>query len=100
MKELLKRILLAGCGLAIAPVPPAGEQKQKQVVVSQLFQSVMFLPLYVLLDRGFFEKQGLAMTKQTSGSPNALLSAAIATPRMRSSTARKVVLQLHNPSLP
>ncbi|CUX17174.1 putative ABC transporter periplasmic protein [Agrobacterium tumefaciens str. Cherry 2E-2-2] len=98
MKELLKRILLAGCGLAIAPVPPAGEQKQ--VVVSQLFQSVMFLPLYVVLDRGFFEKQGLAMTKQTSGSPNALLSAAIATPRMRSSTARKVVLQLHNPSLP
>ena len=78
MKKSLKHLLLASCGLAIATVSPVAAQEQKQVVVSQLFQSVMFLPLYVALDRGFFEKQGLAVSKQTLGSPNASLSAVIA----------------------
>ncbi|HEY0122904.1 MAG TPA: ABC transporter substrate-binding protein, partial [Rhizobium sp.] len=56
---------------------PAVAEATKKVVVSQLFQSVMFLPLYVALDEGLFEKQGLSVTKQTSGSPNASLSAVI-----------------------
>lgn len=62
---------------AVLLCTPAAAEPRK-VVVSQLFQSVMFLPLYVALDQGFFEKQGLAVTKQTSGSPNASLSAVIA----------------------
>jgi NitT/TauT family transport system substrate-binding protein len=51
--------------------------ENKKIVLSQLFQSVMFLPVYVALDKGLFEKQGLDVSKQTAGSPNAALSAVI-----------------------
>lgn len=50
----------------------------KTAVLSQLFQSVMFLPVYVAMDQGFFDKQGLIVKKQTAGSPNVALSAVIA----------------------
>lgn len=79
MKFFVKQTsVLLGLSLALVAAGPAAAQAPKKVVVSQLFQSVMFLPLYVALDHGFFEKQGLAVTKQTSGSPNASLSAVIA----------------------
>lgn len=50
----------------------------KTAVLSQLFQSVMFLPVYVAMDQGFFDKNGLSVKKQTAGSPNVALSAVIA----------------------
>ncbi len=79
MKNALKQFAAAlGCCIALTVSFPAAAQAPKKVVVSQLFQSVMFLPLYVALDQGFFEKQGLAVSKQTAGSPNAALSAVIA----------------------
>ena len=78
MKLSFKQVAVAiGCAAAVIASVPAAAQAQKKVVVSQLFQSVMFLPLYVALDQGFFEKQGLSVTKQTAGSPNAALSAVI-----------------------
>jgi NitT/TauT family transport system substrate-binding protein len=49
----------------------------KQVVVSQGFQSMLYLPLYVAMDGGFFKKAGLEVTKQTAGSPSAALTAVI-----------------------
>jgi NitT/TauT family transport system substrate-binding protein len=49
----------------------------KKVVVSQGFQSMLYLPLYVAIDGGFFKKEGLDVTKQTAGSPSAALSALI-----------------------
>ncbi|WP_029044321.1 MULTISPECIES: ABC transporter substrate-binding protein [Cupriavidus] len=79
MKNLLKRTAcMLGLAAALVAAAPASAQAPKKVVVSQLFQSVMFLPLYVALDHGFFAQQGLDVTKQTSGSPNASLSAVIA----------------------
>lgn len=80
MKLSFKSIAVAiGCATALVAAMPAAAQAPapKKVVVSQLFQSVMFLPLYVALDQGFFDKQGLSVTKQTAGSPNAALSAVI-----------------------
>lgn len=78
MKRSIKQVAVAlGCASMLALAVPAAAQDPKKVVVSQLFQSVMFLPLYVALDQGLFDKQGLTVTKQTAGSPNAALSAVI-----------------------
>jgi NitT/TauT family transport system substrate-binding protein len=49
----------------------------KKVTISQAFQSMLYLPLYVALDGGFFTKEGLDVTKQTAGSPSAALSAVL-----------------------
>jgi NitT/TauT family transport system substrate-binding protein len=49
----------------------------KKVVLSQALQSLLYLPVYVAIDGGFFKKEGLDVTKQTAGSPSAALSAVI-----------------------
>src|ERR1700754_2719032 len=49
----------------------------KKVTLSQAFQSMLYLPLYVAIDEGFFTQQGLDLTKETAGSPTAALSAVI-----------------------
>lgn len=78
--SLLKRIthaasvavLLAGIGLSH---PAAAENKK--AVISQAFQSMLYLPLYVAIDKGFFTAQGLDLTKETAGAPATALSAVI-----------------------
>ncbi len=78
--SLLKRIthaasvavLLAGVGLS----HPASAENKK-VVLSQAFQSMLYLPLYVAIDKGFFTDQGLDLTKETAGAPSVALSAVI-----------------------
>lgn len=72
-----RRAAVLGCLAILSVASPAVAQSPRKVVVSQLFQSVMFLPLYVAMDHGFFDAQGLSVTKQTAGSPNAALSAVI-----------------------
>ena len=37
--------------------------ENKKVVLSQAFQSMLYLPLYVAIDEGFFTQQGLDLTK-------------------------------------
>src|ERR1700722_17422638 len=49
----------------------------KKINIRQAFQSMLYLPLYVAIDGGFFTKEGLDVTKQTSGSPSAALSAVL-----------------------
>jgi NitT/TauT family transport system substrate-binding protein len=49
----------------------------KKVVLSQAFQSMLYLPLYVAIDQGFFAKQGLDLDKETAGSPTVALNAVI-----------------------
>ncbi|MNR80580.1 NMT1/THI5 like protein [compost metagenome] len=66
-RGLLFAALALSCTLATA--------QNKKVVLSQLFQSIQLLPVYVALDGGFFEKQGLDVSKQTAGSANGALSA-------------------------
>jgi NitT/TauT family transport system substrate-binding protein len=49
----------------------------KRVTLSQAFQSMLYLPLYVAIDEGFFTEQGLDLTKETAGAPTVALSAVI-----------------------
>ena len=75
---MIKRSLLLASvfGLAVAPVQ-AGAAELKKVVISQAFQSMLYLPLYVGIDKGFFKEEGLDVDKETAGSPPAALSAVI-----------------------
>jgi NitT/TauT family transport system substrate-binding protein len=63
----LASLLLAGPALA----------DNKKVVLSQAFQSMLYLPLYVAIDEGFFTQQGVDLTKETAGAPTVALSAVI-----------------------
>jgi NitT/TauT family transport system substrate-binding protein len=63
----LASLLLAGPALA----------ENKKVTLSQAFQSMLYLPLYVAIDEGFFAQQGLDLTKETAGAPSVALSAVI-----------------------
>jgi NitT/TauT family transport system substrate-binding protein len=49
----------------------------KKVTLSQAFQSMLYLPLYVAIDEGFFTEQGIDLTKETAGAPTVALSAVI-----------------------
>ena len=51
--------------------------EKKKATISQAFQSMLYLPLYVGLNEGFFDAQGLDLTKETAGAPSAALSAVI-----------------------
>lgn len=62
-------VLGLGSGLALA--------QNKKVTISQAFQSMLYLPLYVGIDTGLFQKQGLDVTKETAGAPSAALAAVI-----------------------
>jgi NitT/TauT family transport system substrate-binding protein len=72
---LLHRLLRWTSILLIAASAQAAMAQGKKVVLSQLFQSIQLLPVYVAIDGGFFEKEGLQVSKQTAGSANAALSA-------------------------
>lgn len=63
------------CAALILAAPAFAESKK--VVISQAFQSMLYLPLYVAIDEGFFAKQGLEVTKETAGAPSVALSAVI-----------------------
>jgi NitT/TauT family transport system substrate-binding protein len=62
-------LALLGSGVASA--------QEKKVVLSQAFQSMLYLPVYVAQDAGFFKKHGLEVSKQTAGAPSTALSAVI-----------------------
>ena len=51
--------------------------ENKKVTLSQAFQSMLYLPLYVAINEGFFTQQGLNLTKETAGAPTVALSAVI-----------------------
>ena len=74
--SLLKRIVGATALAALLLATPAAAQTKK-VVISQAFQSMLYLPLYVAIDEGFFKAQGLDVTKETAGAPSVALSAVI-----------------------
>ncbi|MGI3778950.1 MAG: ABC transporter substrate-binding protein [Janthinobacterium lividum] len=75
-KSLLRRAALAALLLA-APVAGRAADKPIPVVISQAFQSMLYLPFYVAIDQGFFTQQGVAVDKETAGSPPSALSAVI-----------------------
>jgi NitT/TauT family transport system substrate-binding protein len=73
---LLTRIARATALISILLAAPALAENRK-VTLSQAFQSMLYLPLYVAIDEGFFTEQGLDLTKETAGAPTVALSAVI-----------------------
>ena len=69
--------VLSATGLATAASMTSVHAEEKKVVVSQAFQSLLYLPFYVAMDKGYFQKEGLNVVKQTAGSPSAALAAVI-----------------------
>jgi NitT/TauT family transport system substrate-binding protein len=53
---------------ALAAARPAFAADTEKVVVAQAFQSLLYLPLYVGIDKGYFAKHGVEVTKVTAGS--------------------------------
>ena len=74
--SFLTRIACATALAGLLFASPASAQNKK-VVLSQAFQSMLYLPLYVAINEGFFTAQGLDLTKETAGSPTVALSAVI-----------------------
>src|ERR1700723_3809861 len=74
--SLLARIIGATALTASLLATPALAENKK-VTLSQAFQSMLYLPLYVAIDEGFFTQQGLDLTKETAGAPTVALSAVI-----------------------
>jgi NitT/TauT family transport system substrate-binding protein len=74
--SLLSRIIrLTALGGLLLASPALAENKK--VTLSQAFQSMLYLPLYVAIDEGFFAQQGIDLTKETAGAPSVALSAVI-----------------------
>src|SRR6201990_3559486 len=78
MKRLISKLgaLSLGLVLTATAIAPASAEMRK-ATISQAFQSLLYLPLYVGMDEGFFEKQGLDLTKESAGAPSVALSAVI-----------------------
>jgi NitT/TauT family transport system substrate-binding protein len=70
------RVARAAALIALLLSTPALAEGKK-VTLSQAFQSMLYLPLYVAIDEGFFTQQGLDLTKETAGAPTVALSAVI-----------------------
>jgi NitT/TauT family transport system substrate-binding protein len=76
LKRRLTYALGALC-LGTTIVSPAQAAPRQKVVIYQAFQSLLYLPLYVAIDRGIFEKHGLSVDKVTAGSGAAAVAAVI-----------------------
>jgi NitT/TauT family transport system substrate-binding protein len=77
MRSLFKTVLITGVTAAAFIASGAAAAQEKKVVLSQAFQSMLYLPVYVAQDAGFFKKYGLEVTKQTAGAPSTALSAVL-----------------------
>jgi NitT/TauT family transport system substrate-binding protein len=74
--SLTSRVVRAAALITLLMATPAPAEGKK-VTLSQAFQSMLYLPLYVAIDEGFFTQQGLDLTKETAGAPTVALSAVI-----------------------
>ncbi len=77
MKLIYKRAQLICAALVIGATSLSASAEVKTVTISQAFQSMLYLPLYVAIDKGFFQDQGLSVIKETAGSPTAALSSVL-----------------------
>jgi NitT/TauT family transport system substrate-binding protein len=70
-----KFLAVAATAALTAFASPALAQDKTEVTISQAFQSLLYLPLYVAMDKGMFEAEGLTVIKESAGSgPTALNS--------------------------
>ena len=72
-----RRPLIATVAAALLLGTAPASAAALKATVSQAFQSMLYLPLYVALDEGLFEKAGIDVTKETAGAPSVALSAVI-----------------------
>ncbi|MFE3837982.1 ABC transporter substrate-binding protein [Pseudogemmobacter sonorensis] len=64
---MLRRTLLASAlCLGLAPLA-ANAQEMKEVTINQAFQSLLYLPLYVAQEQGYFAEHGVEVTIETGG---------------------------------
>ena len=77
MKSIYRRLQITFTALVIAGMSFNAAAEVKAVTISQAFQSMLYLPLYVAIDKGFFKDQGLSVIKETAGSPTAALSSVL-----------------------
>ena len=77
MQSLFKKIGSAVLAAGIAFTSFSATAEVKTVTISQAFQSMLYLPLYVAIGKGFFQDQGLSVIKETAGSPTAALSSVL-----------------------
>ncbi|TAI65218.1 ABC transporter substrate-binding protein [Bradyrhizobium sp. Leo170] len=80
MRRRLPKLSTLSVALALAlGITAAGpaSAEMKKATISQAFQSLLYLPLYVGMNEGFFEKQGLDLNKESAGSGSVALSAVI-----------------------
>lgn len=77
MKSLYRKAQLICAALVIGATSLSASAEVKTVTISQAFQSMLYLPLYVAIDKGFFKDQGLSVIKETAGSPTAALSSVL-----------------------
>lgn len=56
------------CAVLACAIPAGAQQKMETATVAQAFQSLLYLPLYVAIDKGYFKKHGVDVTKTTAGS--------------------------------
>jgi len=73
--RVLRRSLLVG--LIVGLSGGIASAQTKKVTISQAFQSLLYLPLYVGINNGSFQKQGLEVVKETAGAPSSALAAVI-----------------------
>lgn len=77
MKSLYRNLKFFFVALVIGITSFSVRAEVKTVTISQAFQSMLYLPLYVAIDKGFFKDQGLSVIKETAGSPTAALSSVL-----------------------
>src|SRR6202171_2990002 len=75
--SLLTRIVRTTALISILLLATPALAENKKVTLSQAFKSMLYLPLYVAIDEGFFIQQALDLTKETAGAPTVALSAVI-----------------------
>jgi NitT/TauT family transport system substrate-binding protein len=74
MKRFLAALVYSAAAMMVCS---SAHAENKKAVISQAFQSLLYLPLYVAIDEGLFAKQGLDVTKETAGAPPVALNAVI-----------------------
>lgn len=77
MRSVFKPVMIAALAAATLMAAGSAAAQEKKVVLSQAFQSMLYLPVYVAQDAGFFKKNGIEVTKQTAGAPSTALSAVL-----------------------
>jgi NitT/TauT family transport system substrate-binding protein len=77
MQSLIKKLSTTVLAVGISLTSLSASAEVKVVTISQAFQSMLYLPLYVAIGKGFFKDQGLSVVKETAGSPTAALSSVL-----------------------